>query len=204
MEGIVLKRWQELVIAGTLFLLSFPLQTGTALILWAGLGRPLVFRQHRVGRGGVEIVVPKFRTMSDARDAGGALLPDDRRQTGTTRLIRRLRLDELPQLWTILRGRMALVGPRPLLAATVEGFGVAGHMRNSVCPGLTGWAQVSGNTRLSDAEKLALDLWYVAHRSPALDLRILFATIGVAIRGERRDEARLRAAHDWLAATGAA
>lgn len=199
-----MARWQEVIIAGTLFLLTIPVQILVSAILWARIGRPLMFRQRRVGRGGAIITVPKFRTMSDSRDAAGMLLPDDLRQTPLTRLIRRLRLDELPQLWPILRGRMALVGPRPLLPETVAAFGDAGQLRNSVRPGLTGWAQVSGNTRLDDAEKLALDLWYVAHRSPALDLRIILATVGVAIRGERRDEIRLRAARDWLAATGAA
>ena len=93
---------------------------------------------------------------------------------------------------------MALVGPRPLLESTLRGFGARGVIRSSVRPGLTGWAQVSGNTRLSDAEKLALDLWYVAHRSLGLDLRILWDTLGVALRGERRHEGRLRAAQDWL------
>ncbi|SDD38257.1 sugar transferase [Paracoccus isoporae] len=135
--------------------------------------------------------------MTDARDAAGAHLPDDQRQSAMTRLIRRLRIDELPQLWHVLRGDMALVGPRPLLQSTVAGFGRLGEIRNSVPPGLTGWAQVSGNTRLSNAEKLAFDLWYVAHRRAGLDLRILAETLLVPLRGEVRHDARLARASRW-------
>ncbi len=156
-----------------------------------------MFRQIRAGLNGREILVPKYRTMSDARNSAGDLLPDEQRQTAFTRVIRRLRLDELPQLLVVLRGQMALVGPRPLLPSTLAGFGALGDMRNSVRPGLTGWAQVNGNTRLTNAEKLALDLWYVAHRSPALDLRVLAETVLVPLRGEIRDDARLQAATDW-------
>lgn len=193
-----MKRWHELAIVGMLLVLTIPIQIIVAALVRIQFGAPIMFRQHRVGQGGADIVVPKLRSMTDERGADGQLLPDDRRQTGLSRAIRRLRLDELPQLWTILRGRMALVGPRPLLARTVAEFGRLGDLRNSVRPGLTGWAQVSGNTRLSDTEKLTLDLWYVAHRSLALDLRIIRETLMVAIRGERRDETRLRHAQDWL------
>jgi len=199
-----MSRWQELFLVWLLIVLTLPFRLVTAGFLLAHLGRPLMFRQIRVGQGGRQILVPKYRTMSDARDAAGRLLPDARRQTRFSTIIRRLRLDELPQLDRIAAGDMALVGPRPLLASTIRDFGALGDIRNSVRPGLTGWAQVSGNTRLSDAEKLALDLWYVAHRSPGLDLRILRDTIGVALGGERRDEARLRAAQDWLRAHGQA
>lgn len=159
-----------------------------------------MFRQIRAGKNGRNIVVPKYRTMTDARDASGQLLADDLRQTRLTRLIRRLRFDELPQLWLVLRGQMALVGPRPLLPATVAEFGALGRLRNSVAPGVTGWAQVNGNTRLSNTEKLALDLWYVGHRSPGLDLRIMAETVLVPLRGEIRDPARLRDATDWARA----
>lgn len=159
-----------------------------------------MFRQIRAGKNGRNIVVPKYRTMTDARDASGQLLADDLRQTRLTRLIRRLRFDELPQLWLVLRGQMALVGPRPLLPATVAEFGALGRLRNSVAPGVTGWAQVNGNTRLSNIEKLALDLWYVGHRSPGLDLRIMAETVLVPLRGEIRDPARLRDATDWARA----
>lgn len=199
-----MSRWQELFLVWLLILLTLPFRLATAGFVLAHLGRPLMFRQIRMGRHGRRILVPKYRTMSDARDAAGRLLPDALRQTRLSGIIRRLRLDELPQLDRIAAGDMALVGPRPLLPETVQGFGALGDIRNSVRPGLTGWAQVSGNTRLNDAEKLALDLWYVAHRSPGLDLRILRDTLGVALGGERRDESRLRTAQDWLRASGQA
>ena len=159
-----------------------------------------MFRQIRAGKDGRNIVVPKYRTMTDARDTAGRLLADDLRQTRLTRLIRRLRFDELPQLWLVLRGQMALVGPRPLLPATVAEFGALGRLRNSVAPGVTGWAQVNGNTRLSNTEKLALDLWYVGHRSPGLDLRVMAETVLVPLRGEIRDPDRLRDATEWAQA----
>lgn len=155
------------------------------------MGRPVFFRQTRSGRDGVAFVIPKFRTMTDARGPSGALLPDARRITRTGRVLRALRLDELPQIGVILRGDMALVGPRPLLPETIRGFGAAGVFRGSVRPGLTGWAQVSGNTALTDREKLELDLWYVAHRSMLLDLRILAETLAVIALGERRKPARI-------------
>jgi lipopolysaccharide/colanic/teichoic acid biosynthesis glycosyltransferase len=123
--------------------------------------------------------------MTESRDAAGRLLPDEARLTALGRLIRRTRLDELPELWNILKGEMALIGPRPLLPATVASFGEAGRRRGMVRPGLTGWAQVNGNTLLSDADKLALDLWYVDHRSWRLDARIVVKTLGVVLFGER-------------------
>lgn len=195
-----MARWFEFLVVVVLFSISLPIRGVVCFILFIQMGRPLMFRQARVGQGGRRITVAKLRTMTDGRDAAGQLLPDAMRQTRLTALVRRLRLDELPQLDMILRGDMALVGPRPLLARTLAGFGMAAAMqRCAVRPGLTGWAQVSGNTRLSEPEKLALDLWYVAHRSTALDLRILIQTVGVALGGERRHEARVRQALDWLA-----
>lgn len=142
-------------------------------------------------------ILAKLRTMSDARDAGGNLLPDERRVSTSGIWLRRMRLDEFPQLLSILRGEMALVGPRPLKPETVMQFGADGVRRGAVRPGLTGWAQVSGNTSLSNEEKLRLDLWYIAHRSAALDLQIIFETIGVALFGEHKNASRLDAASSW-------
>ena len=195
-----MKRYQELFVVSILLLVSIPIQLVVALILRLQLGAPVMFRQIRAGKDGRNIVVPKYRTMTDARDTAGRLLADDLRQTRLTRLIRRLRFDELPQLWLVLRGQMALVGPRPLLPATVAEFGALGRLRNSVAPGVTGWAQVNGNTRLSNTEKLALDLWYVGHRSPGLDLRVMAETVLVPLRGEIRDPDRLRDATEWAQA----
>ena len=195
-----MKRYQELFVVSILLLASIPIQLVVALVLRLQLGAPVMFRQIRAGKDGRNIVVPKYRTMTDARDAAGQLLADDLRQTRLTQLIRRLRFDELPQLWLVLRGQMALVGPRPLLPVTVADFGALGRLRNSVPPGVTGWAQVNGNTRLSNTEKLALDLWYVGHRSPGLDLRVMAETVLVPLRGEIRDPDRLRDATEWAQA----
>lgn len=177
--------------------LALPMAIIAGMLLVAQ-GRPILFRQARVGKGGRTFLVPKFRTMTDARDASGWLLPDDRRLTAAGRILRRLRLDELPQLQAIARGDMAFVGPRPLLPATIEGFGPLAMARCLVRPGLTGWAQVSGNTRLTEREKLALDLWYIDHRSAALDLRILLLTGLTVLRGERVDGARVRIAEAYV------
>jgi lipopolysaccharide/colanic/teichoic acid biosynthesis glycosyltransferase len=166
----------------------------TATLIWLSLGRPLLFRQMRSGLGGRPFTVVKFRTMHDLRDGDGNLLPDCKRETRITRSIRRLRLDEIPQLAAILNGDMSFVGPRPLPPATVASFGALGHVRCSVRPGLTGWAQVNGNTNLTNSEKLALDIWYVDHRSKSFDAWILLLTAAMILRGERVSTTALRSA----------
>ncbi len=171
----------------------------TAGAVWAALGRPLLFRQVRSGLARRPFTLVKFRTMRDLRDDDGELLPDAERETAATRLIRRLRLDEIPQLLAIAAGDMRFVGPRPLKPETIDGFGALGELRASVPPGLTGWAQVNGNTRLSNAEKLALDIWYVDHRSVALDARILVLTVATLLLGERIRPAALAEAERHLA-----
>jgi lipopolysaccharide/colanic/teichoic acid biosynthesis glycosyltransferase len=157
----------------------------TALAVRIVLGRPLMFRQIRSGLGGREFILSKFRTMHDLRDREGRLLPDSHRQTPFTRFIRAVRLDEFPQLFSILKGDMDFIGPRPLQPATIASFGTAGVIRGAVRPGLTGWAQVNGNTRLTDWEKVALDVWYIDHRSALLDLKIVFLTAATILTGER-------------------
>ncbi|MEQ3748554.1 MAG: sugar transferase [Celeribacter sp.] len=193
-----MNRFLEIFIAVALLILTAPVQFLTGCAVFVKLGRPVFFIQQRSGLRGAPIFVLKFRTMTDARDGAGDLLPDAQRLTRVTALIRRLRLDELPQLWLILGGRMALVGPRPLLPETLARFGAGGVLRGQVRPGVTGWAQVSGNTHLNGGEKLALDLWYVCHRDIWLDLRILAETAKVALRGETRNAVRLAAARAWL------
>ena len=195
-----MNRQLELLIALSALLVATPILVVVWIVILATLGRPVFFFQHRAGRGGTTIRLMKFRTMTDERDAAGELLPDAERETPTTKLIHRIRVDELPQLFAIVSGKMSLVGPRPLLPSTIEELGAIGQMRCSVKPGLTGWAQVSGNTNLSLDEKLQLDLWYVSHRSLGLDLRILVETIAVAAFGERRNPDRLETAANWLAA----
>ena len=164
--------------AALLALLAFGLPAMlTAVLVRLSLGRPLLFRQVRSGLGGASFTLDKFRTMHD-------LLPDAERETAMTRFIRAVRFDEIPQLWAIFTGDMNFVGPRPLQPSTVAAFGALGIVRCQVRPGLTGWAQVNGNTRLSDGEKLALDIWYIDHRSAALDMRILLLTAATLVRGE--------------------
>lgn len=192
-----MNRLLEILICLFMLLIAVPLFAVTYGIVIKTLGRPVMFRQTRAGQGGVPFDVVKFRTLTDDRDEHGVWLPDEERLTPATKFVRRTRFDEFPQLFIILVGHMALVGPRPLMVSTIDGFGADGVKRGSVRPGLTGWSQVSGNTALSDDEKLKLDLWYVAHRSTALDFRILIETLGVALFGEHRREDRIAAAEHW-------
>lgn len=186
-------------LALALLLILLPLCLGLALLLIAVHGRPVLFRQQRTGLGRAPFEMIKFRTMTMACDPAGNLLPDAQRVGRLGRILRRSRLDELPELLNIVRGEMTFVGPRPLLPETVAALGEPGQVRSSVLPGLTGWAQVSGNTLLSNREKVALDLWYVAHRSLALDLKILVRTPAVLLFGEKRHSRRLAAVSDRVA-----
>ena len=170
--------------------LTAPVAGIGAIALLVVLGRPLLFRQERAGHLGRPFTLLKLRTMREERDATGRLMPDRARTPPTAALVRRLRIDEWPQLWAIARGDMAWIGPRPLLPDTVRRAGEIGRRRGLVRPGLTGLAQVSGNTRLDESAKLALDVWYVAHRSWRLDLAILLATARTLVGGERVDPAR--------------
>lgn len=193
-----MSRPVEIFICILLGIIALPVFLIGCLVIITDLGRPLLFSQRRAGKDGVPFRLFKLRTMSDARDGAGNLLCDAERQSWASSILRRLRIDEIPQLLLILRGKMALVGPRPLLPETVDAFAEAGRRRGLVRPGLTGWAQVSGNTNLDNHEKMQLDLWYVAHRSAALDFRILAETAGVALAGEHRRADRLEQAARWL------
>jgi lipopolysaccharide/colanic/teichoic acid biosynthesis glycosyltransferase len=158
------------VAAGGLVLLS-PLLALLATLTWASMGRPVLFRQLRPGKDGKPFWILKFRTM---RAVAG---PDAERLTPFGRLLRRTSLDELPELWNVVRGDMSLVGPRPLLMPYVGRYTPRQARRQEVRPGLTGWAQVHGRNLLSWEERLELDVWYVDHWSFGLDLRILARTV---------------------------
>ncbi|MEM9104864.1 MAG: sugar transferase [Pseudomonadota bacterium] len=173
--------------------------TMTALIVWAVLGRPVLFKQIRAGMGTTPFTIYKFRTMHDTRDSAGNLLPDEDRITPVTKLIRQLRFDELPQLISILRGDMALVGPRPLKPETIEELGRLGYHRCKVRPGLAGWAQVNGATLLKNPQKVALDVWYVENRTFLLDVRILVMAVGTVLFGERTNMKRVEQAEAFVA-----
>ena len=189
----------ERTLAGLALIPMLPVMLLLAGVVALALGRPVLFRQRRAGLGGRAFDLVKFRSMRDLRDAGGQPLPDEARLTAFGRLLRRSRLDELPELWNIARGEMSFVGPRPLLPATVDAMGEKGRRRGSVRPGLTGWAQVNGNALLSDADKLALDLWYVEHRSFGRDLWIALRTVATIFGGERISQMHIRRAYASVA-----
>lgn len=186
-----MKRVFDFVVSAIgLLLLAVPL----ALLAWQvrrKLGSPVLFTQVRPGLHGKPFRMVKFRTMTDARDARGALLPDAQRLTPFGRFLRASSLDELPELWNVLRGEMSLVGPRPLLMEYLPLYSPEQGRRHEVRPGITGWAQVNGRNAISWADKFALDVWYVDHRSLWLDVRILWMTVrkvlvrdGISAAGE--------------------
>lgn len=174
------------LLASVALLVLAPLLLALALLVLASMGRPVLFRQIRCGRDGRPFRMMKFRTMREAHDANGIPLPDAARTTAVGQFLRRSRLDELPELVNIVVGDMAIIGPRPLLPPTIAAMGAGGIVRGRLRPGLTGLAQVSGNTLLSEEEKLAFDTWYVRNRTWRLDCAILLRTVLVVIFGERR------------------
>jgi len=159
-----------------------PLLGVLAALVRLQLGAPVFFKQPRPGLRGRIFTLLKFRTMTDARDASGSLLPDAQRLTPFGNWLRRTSLDELPELLNVLRGEMSLVGPRPLLVQYLERYTPEQARRHDVSPGLTGWAQINGRNALSWPDKLKLDLWYVDHRSLRLDLQILALTLRKVVR----------------------
>ena len=172
------KRLLDLALTVPLLLLALPLLAGAA-VLAAGQNRGRwLFRQLRPGWHGRLFTLYKLQTMTEARDAAGQLLPDAQRLPALGRWLRATSLDELPQLWNIVRGDLSLVGPRPLLPEYLPLYSPAQARRHAVRPGLTGWAQVNGRNAISWEEKFAFDGWYVDHLSLALDLRILWRTAG--------------------------
>ncbi len=185
----------DVIVAALGLAVLWPLLAIVALTVAAVLGRPVLFRQQRVGLTGQLFTLIKFRTMTDARDAEGKLLSDGERVTDFGRLMRRFRIDELPELWNVLRGEMSLFGPRPLLPETIRDFGVDGLTRCSIRPGLTGWSQIRGGPLLGQQEKLALDNWYVMNRSWKTDMVILLRTFMVIVRDDRMDNFETGRAH---------
>jgi lipopolysaccharide/colanic/teichoic acid biosynthesis glycosyltransferase len=171
----------DLAIAVPALVVLSPLLGLIALVAWAGMGRPVLFGQSRAGLGGRPFTLWKFRTMTDARDARGAPLPDEQRLTRLGRWLRRTSLDELPELLNVARGDMSLVGPRPLLAQYLPRYAPWQARRHEVRPGITGWAQVNGRNATTWDQRFRLDVWYVDHVSAWLDLRILLRTPAVAL-----------------------
>ena len=172
-----MKRFFDLVLAAlVLLLLGMPL----LFLIWQvrrKLGSPVFFRQTRPGLYGRPFEMVKFRTMTDAREPDSKLLPDAERLTAFGRFLRATSLDELPELWNVLKGDMSLVGPRPLLMEYLPLYSPEQARRHKARPGITGWAQVNGRNALSWEEKFKLDVWYVDHRSLWLDIKILWLTV---------------------------
>lgn len=179
-----MKRLFDTVVAAFALLLLSPLMLLTAVAVRIALGSPVIFRHSRPGLNGQVFTLLKFRTMLDARDASGAMLPDGARLTAFGRFLRRTSLDELPELLNVLQGDMSLVGPRPLLPEYLPLYSADQKRRHDVKPGLTGWAQINGRNAATWSQKFACDVWYVDNRSFLLDLKILAATIRMVLTGE--------------------
>jgi sugar transferase EpsL len=186
-----MKRLFDFFVAAVAVILLSPVIALIALLVRSNLGKPVLFRQPRPGRHGQPFTLLKFRTMLDAVDSNGSSLPDAERLTAFGQLLRRWSLDELPELYNVLRGDMSLVGPRPLLMEYLPLYTSEQARRHEVRPGLTGWAQVNGRNAISWDQKFAFDLWYVDHASFSLDLKILWLTVrnvftrhGISAEGE--------------------
>ncbi len=164
--------------------MSLPVLGLIAILVRINLGKPVLFGQQRLGLGGKSFTLWKFRTMTDARDALGSLLPDAQRLTPFGRFLRRNSLDELPELFNVLRGNISLVGPRPLVVRYLPRFTPEQNRRQLAKPGITGWAQVNGRNALTWEQKFALDCWYVDHQNLWLDLKIILLTIWKILKRE--------------------
>ncbi len=176
----------DILVATVALALLSPLLLIAAIAIKLGSRGPVLYRQRRVGRGGREFEMLKLRTMvqgSDPVGVGTVVTRDDPRVTAPGRLLRRTSLDEIPNLVNVLRGEMAIVGPRPTIPAQVKDYTPRQHRRHAVRPGITGWAQVRGRAGIPWEERIELDLWYVEHRSARLDLRILLCTIWLLVTG---------------------
>ena len=180
----MLKRAFDLLLGLVMLIVFFPLMLVLALLIRIYMGAPVIFRQMRPGLYGKPFYLYKFRTMSGETDSEGNLLPDKQRLTGLGRTLRRLSLDELPQLLNVLKGELSFVGPRPLLMAYLERYNKEQARRHEVKPGITGWAQVNGRNAVSWEEKFKLDVWYVDNKSFLLDLKILGMTAIKVLKAE--------------------
>ena len=180
----IIKRAFDILIAATVLLAGAPALVGVALLIRRKMGVPVLFRQQRPGLHGRLFTMYKFRTMNDDRNANGELKSDAERLTDVGRFLRYFSLDEIPQLWNVLRGEMSLVGPRPLLREYLPLYTPEQARRHEVLPGITGLAQVNGRQDIPFSVRLSLDVWYVAHWSLVLDFRILLHTLACVLPGK--------------------
>ena len=186
-----MNRAADIALAGSALVLASPVLAIAALAIRLEDGGPVLYRQTRVGRDGADFELLKLRTMvvgAETMGAGLSVNHGDTRITRTGRLLRKLSLDELPQLWNVVRGEMSVIGPRPTLRYQVEQYDERQRQRLDVKPGITGWAQVNGRAELPWADRIELDVWYVEHRSPRLDLRILARTPRALFGGTYKGE----------------
>ena len=174
---IYLKRIFDSIISFIALIFLSPVLGVTSILIYFKIGSPVLFKQERPGLNGRSFIVYKFRTMTDERDETGELLPDHVRLTAFGRFLRKLSLDEFPQLWNVFKGDMSFVGPRPLLVEYLPLYNARQASRHEVRPGITGWAQVNGRNAISWEEKFELDIWYVENQSLLLDLGILLMTV---------------------------
>lgn len=172
-----IKRAFDLTASALGLIILSPLLLILAVLVRVNLGSPVLFRQERPGLNEKIFCLYKFRSMKDAEDSSGRPLPDEKRLTRFGRILRASSLDELPELFNVLKGEMSLVGPRPLLVRYLDLYSPEQHRRHEVLPGITGWAQVNGRNAISWQEKFRLDVWYVDHWTPLLDLKILLMTV---------------------------
>lgn len=171
-------------IALLLLLFTSPLILGVALAIRLKMGSPVFFTQRRPGKHGKIFNIYKFRTMTNDKDNEGNLLPDHERLKGIGKVIRSLSLDELPQLWNVLKGEMSFIGPRPLLIEYLPRYNVIQKRRHDVLPGITGWAQVNGRNAISWQQKFEYDIWYVDHLNFSLDMKIIWMTVKKVLKKE--------------------
>jgi lipopolysaccharide/colanic/teichoic acid biosynthesis glycosyltransferase len=186
-----LNRTLDVAIAGAGLIVASPLLAAAALAVKLGDRGPVLYRQTRVGKDGADFELLKLRTMvvgAEKLGAGYAVNEGDPRITRAGRVLRRLSLDELPQLWNVVRGEMSIIGPRPTLRYQVDQYDDRQRCRLDVKPGITGWAQIHGRTKLTWAERIELDLFYVEHHSAALDAKILVRTPGALFGGTYKGE----------------
>ena len=179
----MLKRIFDIVLSLLLIGLFLPFIIITAIVVYLKMGRPIFFKQVRPGLKERLFTIYKFRTMSNERDKSGKLLPDEERLGSVGKFIRKTSLDELPQLWNVLKGEMSFIGPRPLLVEYLELYNEEQKKRHDVTPGISGWAQVNGRNAITWEQKFAYDVWYVENQSFLLDMKILWMTFMKVIQG---------------------
>ena len=181
---MLIKRIFDIVFAVFIIIVTFPILIGSTVLIYIYMGPPILFIQTRPGKNGIVFSFYKFRTMTQEKDAKGALLPDEFRLTRIGKILRNTSLDELPSMYNVLKGDMSMVGPRPLLVEYLYRYTPYQARRHEVKPGITGWAQINGRNAINWTEKFILDVWYVDHQSFLLDIKILFITIWKVFRGK--------------------